>query len=1093
MKINEKIGLSHAIGRPRKLLRIMKVTIIIMTLFLLQVSAATKAQITLDSKGASLRNVLKSISKQSGYDFIYTDQDLNGANPVSFKLNNESIENALKACFEGQPLVYEVSDKTVMIRKKERNFLDKVIDRIMAIDVRGQVVDELGEPLAGASVKVKGSSLSTSTDTDGNFVMNNVNEEAVLEISYTGYLAKTVKAGKDVGTIRMELATSNLQEVTINKGYYSEKQQLSTGSVAKVTTNDIEQQPVNNLIGTMTGRMAGVQIRQRNGLPGASYDVQIRGLNSLRNGDQQNGNKPMYIVDGIPFSSNSLTPNLLSPFAAFSPDDIESIEVLKDADATAIYGSRGANGIVLITTKQGKAGKPSLNVNYSQGIGQVTKYLDLLNTQQYLEMRKEAFKNFNSTPSNTNAADLLLYDQNAFTDFQQLIFGKTAQMNNANASVSGGSSNSTYLINAGFARETTALNDESADQKFNTSFRLTNTSENKKLKVSFGGIFVYNSNNVPFENLNSAVFLSPNSPDVYDSAGKLNFAHSFANPVARALQRYKSNTQNFNINSALDYQFSGNLSLKTNVGYSTIRTDNIQTNPIAGQNPAGSPVGHAEFSDGKSSTWIVEPQLQYRESFKRIALDALLGGTIQGTTDSRELLRAYGYTNDIFLENIVAAPSILPGTMSYAKFRYVKMHARFNVDFDEKYVLNLTASRDGSSRFGPNNKFGNFGAMGLAWIFTKEKSLQGLSSFLSFGKLRMSYGITGSDNIPDYGYLDTYSATIAVPYDGVNSLVPARLFNPDYAWEKNKKLEVGLELGLLKERIYVTMNAYKNRSSNQLVGLPLSAVTGFSSLDYYNLPAVVQNTGFEGIVSIDIIKKTSFNWKTGLNFTIPRNKLVSYPGLENSTNANTFVVGEPITVRKLYKSIGVSPQTGIYEFEDVDNNGVIDNLDRKTLVDVGERFYGGLQNVIGYKNFELSFLVQFVKQNAAASIAFSGLPGSTTNQLNIVLDRWQKPGDVAKFQKYTRNNSVVIAALENARNSDFAYEDASFVRLKNINISYRLPTSFQKKTNLKNSRIFLQGQNLLTLTNFQGYDPETKSYAVMPTLRVVAVGVQLSF
>ncbi|HKG08739.1 MAG TPA: SusC/RagA family TonB-linked outer membrane protein [Pedobacter sp.] len=1033
---------------------------------------------------------------------MYADNVLAKAKPVDISVKGAEFEEVLKAIFSEQPLSYKIDKKTITVVAKEGpSFLERVIDRIMAIDVRGQVVDEKGEPLAGATVKVKGTGQAVTTDGQGKFYLQNVSEDEVLEVSYIGYEKQEVRLVADL-VIVLKMASSDLQEVVVNKGYYTETQKLTTSSVSKITWKDIQQQPVNNILGAMIGRMAGVQVIQQSGLSGGGFDIQIRGLNSLRTTASNNGNRPLYIIDGVPFNSTSLSQpsemlySGLSPFAAISPGDIESIEVLKDADATAIYGSRGANGIVLITTKKGKSGKSDVTVDFSQGIGTVPKFLDLLTTEQYLEMRKEAYANDNIQPSGTNGRDLLDYDQHASTDFQRLLFDNIAAMTNVRATVSGGTTNTNFLVGTGYSRETAVLNDNSSDNKFSANFRINNTSDNKEFRLSFGGMFIANSSNLGYFGLKAdggGIDLAPNSPSIYNDLGKLNFDNGFNNPFAKLQERFISSTQNLNLNSSVEYDILNHLTLKSTVGYSTIRTDNIGTRPIASKNPAEMPTGLATFTDGKSNTWIFEPQLRYQNSFKKITLDVLLGGTIQSNVNNKETLQGLGYSNDAFIENLLAAPTITPGGMDYVKFKYAKSHARINVNYDQKYILNLTASRDGSSRFGPNKRFSNFGAVGLAWVFSESKFVQDNLEILNFGKLRGSYGVTGSDNIPDYGFLDTYSSTMASPYDGVNSLVPARLFNSEFAWEKNRKLELAFDLGFVADRINISVNWYKNRSSNQLVGYPLSTVTGFSSLPYYNLPATVQNTGFESMVSAEFFKSEHFMWRSSLNITLPKNKLVSYPDLENSTYNNLYVVGQPITIVKRLKYNGVNPKTGLYQFDDVDENGVINELDRQTLLDVSQKYYGGWQNSLVYKNFEFSLFVQFVKQLAESPINSYAPAGRPGNQLGIMMDRWQRQGDEAKYQRFFMSNSEALNAYNNAKESDFAYEDGSFIRLKNVSITYKIPSGFLQKSGIRNANVFLQGQNLLTLTRYNGLDPETKNYNTIPTLRVMSAGFQLYF
>ncbi len=353
----KRVTTSNSSARSRnakkKIILVMKLTAILITLFFIQVSASTKAQITLKENKASLEKILEKIGKQSGYDFIYSKQDFKDAEKLSINLNNVSVERALEVCFSNQPLTYEISDRTVMVKlKKDKSLLDRVIDYFTSIDVTGKVVDESGQAISGATIRVKGTNITTSSNDQGIFTLKNVDELAKLEISFLGYQLKEIKVSKNLGNIKMEMAVGKLEEVVVNKGYYTENQKLSTGSVSKVNAVDIEKQPVANILAVIQGRMAGVEIIQDSGAPGGSFNIKIRGQNSLRS----DGNQPLYIIDGVPYSSETIggTPTsgtmltLTSPLNSINPSDIESIEVLKDADATAIYGSRGANGVALI-------------------------------------------------------------------------------------------------------------------------------------------------------------------------------------------------------------------------------------------------------------------------------------------------------------------------------------------------------------------------------------------------------------------------------------------------------------------------------------------------------------------------------------------------------------------------------------------------------------------------------------------------------------------------------------------------------------------------------------------------------------------------
>lgn len=419
-------------------------------------------------------------------------------------------------------------------------------------------------------------------------------------------------------------------------------------------------------------------------------------------------------------------------------------------------------------------------------------------------------------------------------------------------------------------------------------------------------------------------------------------------------------------------------------------------------------------------------------------------------------------------------------------YKYQAFFGRINFNYQQKYIANLTARRDGSSRFGPGKQFANFGALGFAWLFSNEKFLQN-SRYLSFGKIRGSYGTTGNDQIGDYQFFDTYSVN-GVLYNGISGLSPTRLFNSDFGWETNKKLEAALELGFFKDRIFTSVEWYQNKSSNQLVGIPLPGTTGFSSMQA-NLDAVVQNRGFEFTVRTVNFNSGNFNWTTSFNLTVAKNKLLSFPNLASSTYSQQYRVGQPLNIQLLYKFNGVNPQTGIYQFEDLNKDGLLTAAeDRQIIADLNPKFYGGLQNRLAYKGVSLDFLFQFVSKDSKAYSMSSA--GTMSNKHVRLLDSWSSQGDTGPYQIYTAGfNSSAVTANSLFNQSTASITDASFIRLKNIALSYKLPLSL----NDSQCTIMLQGQNLLTFTRYDDGDPEFTTYGYLPPLKVITAGIQLTF
>ncbi|PJJ07610.1 TonB-linked SusC/RagA family outer membrane protein [Flavobacterium sp. 1] len=982
-----------------------------------------------------------------------------------------------------------------------KNKLRKSLSINQQQQIQGTVTDGIN-PLAGVSISIKGKSNATVTDYNGQYTLSAAPED-ILIFSYIGYKTQIVSVqGRTAVNISLQENETKLQEVKINAGYYSVKNSERTGSIARITAKSIEKQPVTNVLAVMQGRMAGVNITQTTGVPGGGFNIQIRGRNSLRT----EGNDPLYIIDGLPFASENvgntnlsagILPNAgINPLNGINPSDIENIEVLKDADATAIYGSRGANGVVLITTKKGRSNKTEVTINAYTGAGKVTRTLDLMHTDQYLEMRREAFANDGVAVYPSYAYDLNgTWNQNRYTDWQKELIGGTALTQNIEAGVSGGNSKTQFLIRATHFRETTVFPGDFSYGKTALHFSINHVSENNKFSINFSGNYVADKNDLLGTDLTrQAIILSPNAPELYTPDGTLNWENgTWSNPLRFLEQKYLAKTNTLVANSVLSYKILPNLELKTTLGFSDTRLDESKEAPSTMYNPSlglDSSASTYMSNYAKQQSWNIEPQLSWQKGIGGGTINILIGTTFQQRTKDQQALYATGFASNSLIDNIAAASSLSILNNNSTTYRYNAIFGRINYNWRQKYILNATGRRDGSSRFGPDKRFANFGALGAAWLFSKENFIANAVPFLSFGKLRASYGITGSDQIGDYQYLNTYN-TSGGNYQGIATLQPIRLYNPDFSWETNKKKEIAIEMGFINDRIFTTVARYSNRSSNQLVGTPLPGTTGFTSVQS-NLNAVVENSGWEFELRTVNFQNMPFKWSTTANLTIPKNKLLEFPNLEGSTYASQYVIGESLDIRKVYHYTGINPTTGIYQFEDYNKNGTISGAaDRQKIVSINPEFFGGIENSLTYKNWQFDFLFQFVKQIGVNYNSAAPLPGTLSNQDTEILNRWQEQGDTEGVQKYTAgSNGAASAAFNNYRSSDAAYTDASFIRLKNLSLAYTIPESWSKSARC---RIYLQGQNLLTFTHFKGLDPENQSLGILPPLQVLAIGVQLTF
>ncbi|WP_144214058.1 SusC/RagA family TonB-linked outer membrane protein [Flavobacterium anhuiense] len=967
---------------------------------------------------------------------------------------------------------------------------------IQEIKIQGTITDG-NSPLPGVSIAVKGrAGAAAISDYSGHYAITAESGDTLV-VSFIGFKKAFIPVqGRSRIDIALQYDTTTLQEVKVNAGYYSVKESERTGSIVRITSKDIETQPVTNVLATMQGRMAGVSVTQTTGVPGGGFDIKIRGQNSLRS----DANAPLYIIDGVPYASAPIGyiqtattyPTVTSPLNSINPDNIQSIEILKDADATAIYGSRGANGVVLITTKKGKAGKTAFTVQASTGTGNVTKFMDLMNTRQYLSMRRQAYKNDNINTYPANAYDINgTWDQNRYTDWQKELIGGTALINTLSGSVSGGSQKTQFILSGNYYTESTVFVGDSRYKKGGSQFSLNHQSDNGKFRLTFSAGYNVQDNKLPaLDFTTDARNLAPNAPALYNADGSLNWANkTWNNPLRNLNAEFKSKTNDFVSNAVLSYELIPNLYIKSNFGFTNLSTTETRTSPSTIYNPANnitSARSSIYINNTTRSSWIVEPQVNYSREIGSGNLDVLLGATFQSQTSASLYQTGNGFASNSLIYNLAAASYVTILLNDEVQYRYQALFGRVNYTLQQKYILNLTARRDGSSRFGPGNQFAVFGAVGAAWLFSKENFLKN-SSCISFGKIRSSYGTTGNDQIGDYQYSDTYTVS-ASAYNGTAGLQPTRLFNKDFGWEINKKFEAALELGFLQDRIFTTASWYQNLSSNQLTGMPIAATTGFTILQG-NLDAVVENKGLELTLRTVNIKSGSFNWTTSFNLTFAKNKLIRFPGLESSPYSQQYRIGEPLNIKLLYQYYGIDPQSGIYQFKDLNGDGKISFPDDQQITsDFNPKYYGGLQNQFSYKQWKLDFLFQFVSQKNRAYL--NGIPGQMLNQPSRMTDSWMGIDDQAQYQLYSTGiNSTVVNSNYYYSRSTASVEDASYIRLKNIALTYDLPLPIKDMQ----CRLMLQGQNLLTFTKFKDGDPEFTTSGYLPPLRILTAGVQLTF
>ena len=1107
----------------KKILLAMKLTLILLTTALMHVSANSLSQeVTFSGKSVRIEKVFSVIEQQTGFVFFYNGPVLGGAKPVTIQATRMPLQLFLKELFEGQPLKYIVENNTIVVSRRlpamSVTMAPAAPEEEAATPVHGIIHGLNGEPLAGATVSIKESKISVSTDAKGMF---NIPAEPgqTLIITNIGYKPRTIvittQNQRSLFYITLELSDSKLDEIQV-VAYGTTTRRLSTGSVSTVTSEEIARNPVPNVLQALQGRVPGIFIQQNTGQPGGPFTVQVRAQSSLTAGP------PLFIIDGVAYPSgtlpvyvSTLVPNSVRGGNALNylnPDIIESISVLKDAEATSIYGSRGAYGVVLITTKKGKAGAPQLNVNVKTGATVRGTSPQLLNTQQYLTLRREAFKNdgidFNTPPYNTDLyrnffyPDLAIWDTTRYTDWQKELTGKVAVTTTANATYSGGTGGINYLVGANYSNQGNVQRRKGTVKTGGLNFNLNSTSANRKLYLSLSGMYNSNLNDmIPFDfSVDANSLLAPNAPSLFLPDGSLNW-ETGSNPAAALNLIYKNVTNNTILNTEIKYAPVKGVAFHANIGYNLLSAKELSAQPtsyfIPSSNAAAST--NSILNQYTVRTWTFDPNINYTTALGRKGrLSVTAGGTLQDQLSYVTRITGTNFIADAMLNNPTFGSTIV-STYNQTPNRYLGYFGLIDYNWANKYIIDFKGRYDGSTKFGSNKQFGSFGSIGGAWIVSEEPWFKRSLPFISFAKLRGSVGTAGGDNIPAYSYLNTYFNS--TQYQGRTSLVPNSLANPDLEWEKNLKSEVGALVEAMNGRISVEGAYYWTRTTNQLVAQPLPTVTGFSFLQI-NSPALITTNGVEITLNTRNMQTKNFSWTTSFNISMPHSKLVRLYVVSNGALINNnYVIGKPITGIKLYQYAGVNPQTGNYNFVKGGVKGEygfastvqLDQVaDRTEFLDLAPKYYGGFNNSIRYKGFSVDILFTFTSRMGKNFFGSQSYPPALgpNNTVTAAMRRWQKPGDITDVAKVSTGINAFV--LQNSFYfSTGSYSNATYARLANLNVSYSLPAALLKKAHISACSIYVQGQNLLTISKYGDLDPENLGAGMAP-LRVITGGINIT-
>ncbi|MGA9649274.1 SusC/RagA family TonB-linked outer membrane protein [Pedobacter sp.] len=987
--------------------------------------------------------------------------------------------------------------------------------------ISGIITDESDNPIFGVNVKVKGSNLGTSSTENGGFIIIIPNPgQQVLQFSYLGYLTKELAISSLRNPVRIKLnpSSNDLDQVQI-LAYGTTSKRYNIGNSFTLNEKEIAKSPVPNVLQSIQNKVPGLQIIQNTGQIGGSFNVKIRGLNGI-----DKVVDPLYIVDGVPFPAGgtNLNPNRQSgglpvlanngPSATsaqlggnalnyINPEDIESIDVLKDAEATSIYGSRGAYGVILITTKKGsmRNGKSSFSLNLDRSLSRLSSFPDLLSTENYLLLRKEALRN---DGLQIGPADLDLngtYSSSSYSDWSKEVAGDNAWSTRIHARYSGGGELSSFSISGNFNDQGNVLKSNGYNRDGGMKIDLSTNSKNQKMNMTFGALFNSTVNTMPPYDFSGreAVLRAPNAPAYFDLNGNSQWINNL-NPYSYLHVDYRSVTNNLIGSTTISYRPIKGLTIKAILGYNLLTGNELRQTPSTVFSPndlTASAKANSASNLYNIRTWSFEPYASYSAKLGSKGVATLVAGaTMQDKMIHQDQILGTGYAADARLNNPAVGNSVLS---NYNKVytRYIGYFANLNYNWDGKYLISLTSRYDGSTKFGYGNRFGWFGSLGAGYIFSAEKWVTENLPVISFGKLRGSYGSTGGDGIDNYLYLATYSTAQA--YLGNTAFQINALGDDRLHWELNKKLDMGISLGFWKDKLTIDANYYRNKISDQLLAQPIASTTGFGAITTNSI-SKIENSGYEFAISSNNLQTKNFNWSTRLVLTLPRSKVLSLPDSYLLPN-NNYVLGLPISNFRVFDYAGIDPQTGNYAFINAAGKkdsflGQLNDNDRTVNVDLSPKFYGSISNTLSYKTFALDFTFSFVnKMGRNFQGQLTTLPGFfNSNTTSWALGRWQKPGDLTDVPKATTNLLSNLLGQNNFSRSSGAFERIIYAKLQNITLSYGFPKKMLSRINVSNLRLTLQGQNLLTISRYKDLDPENMALFSLPPLRVFSAGINVT-
>jgi len=1037
----------------------MKITVILIFTACLAVNAKGLSQnVTLSERNAPLTKVLNEIRKQTGYTFLYTGTQLSIAGKVTINVKDEALEKALELCFSNQPFTFTIIEKTIVIKPREDGSESRQSASIKK-EITGKVTDAEGNPLAGASVNVKGTNTGTNTDANGEFVLKGIDENAELVFSYIGYEPQKIVV-KKLQVLKIVLKkTENVLSQAVVVGYGSQRKKDLTGAVAVIDSKTFDDRPNTQFGNSIEGKAAGVEVVRPSGQPDAGFSIVIRGVSSITSGSD-----PLYIVDGVQTFSTS----------EINPADIESISILKDASSAAIYGSSGANGVVLITTKHGRSGKTKVSFSTSLTSSQPWKKLPVLNSSQYETLMNELGIGINWANYNAN------------TNWQDLVF-RNALTQNYNLSVAGGDANTQYylsgsvvnqqgmVINSSVDRATVNL---SLDHKVSNFFKIGTTISGDKwsdvhiLENSRNGVIARLLTTTPVIGVWNTTY-----PDQYANSPVAPV--DVENPVAAAYQ-----PQNLLVNNRIhghayaEMTFLPELKFKSLGGlehYNNVATsyqNTVQTIYGRAMN------GIATEDDYNYDYWVSENTLNYSKRIKDHSF-TVLGGFIASRMSSHNVyLSSTGFGGNDAVQTVSGGTIQAVPSVSIVRESKVSFIGRVTYNYKDKYLLTSNIRRDGSGQFAEQNRWQTFPSFSLGWRLSQEGFMKS-ATWLNDLKIRGGWGLVGNDNADPYAHYGLISISSSYAIGGVvaNGYSPATQQNNNLKWEVTGQTNIGFDIAMFNNRVTITSDYYYKKTTGLLLEVPIPASIGIPGNIALENAGSIQNKGFEFQIATKNIVNKDIEWSSDLNFYMNRGKVLDIVG--------TTIYGGPIFPSNIYYtsivqaglplgsfygkySQGVDPATGMIKYlqgSGGDSLGIIGNANPK--------FSYGFTNSVRYKNFTLNVFLQGVYGNQIfdATRILSEAMSNGQNESATVLKRWEKPGDITNMPKSTLND------LSNVYPSSRFLENGSYVRVKSLTLSYNIPRSLISKIKLSSCSVYVTGENLLTFTKYSGFDPEVSAFS----------------